>query len=320
VRFRFIAAEKAFHPVSLMCRCLGVTRSGFYAWTERPESAHGRRDRKLRVTIRAAFEQHRRRYGSPRIHHELTDQGERVSRKRVVRLMQAEGLQARRRRRFVRTTDSDHGHPVADNLLARQFTAERPNQRWVADTTEFVVAGHGKVYLAAVLDLFSRYVVGWAIGGVNDRQLTLQALTMAVKRRVPAAGLLHHSDRGCTYASRDYRTALTEAGITCSMSRRGNCYDNAVAESFFATVKTELAEQFASASDAKRELFEYLEMFYNQRRRHSTLGYLSPAAYERQVWGQGRSAAADIGAPPGVTALQGLLLPGLDPISWTLSQ
>lgn len=284
MRFRFIAAEKAHHPVSLLCRCLGVTRTGFYAWTARPESTHGRRDRKLRVAIRAVFEQHRRRYGSPRIHHELTAHGERVSRKRVVRLMQAEGLQARRRRRFVLTTNSDHGHPVADNLLARQFTAERPNQRWVADTTEFLVAGHGKIYLAAVLDLFSRYVVGWAIGGVNDRHLTLQALTMAVQRRMPDGGLLHHSDRGCTYASADYRTRLDEAGITCSMSRRGNCYDNAVAESFFQLLKRERIKRriYASREEARSDVFDYIEMFYNPKRRHGYNDRLSPVEFERR--------------------------------------
>ena len=172
-------------------------------------------------------------------------------------------------------------------MLDRQFTADRPNQRWVGDTSEFLVGSGTKVFVAAILDLYSRYVVGWAVSAVNDRHLTIKALEMAIKRRCPAAGLLHHSDQGCTYASEDYQRWLTTHGITCSMSRRGNCYDNAVMESFFSTVKFELGEHFESGNQAKTALFDYLEVFYNQRRRHSTIGQISPAAYERRAREEG---------------------------------
>ena len=283
MRFRFIAAERAHHTVTILCRCLQVTTSGFYAWCRRPESTHARTDRRLKVLVRASFEESQQRYGSPRVYEDLIEQQEHVSRKRVVRLMQEDGLKARVRRRYKHTTMSDHDRPVADNLLDRKFEAEAPNQRWVGDTTEFVIGTSGKLYLAVIVDLFSRFVVGWAVSAVNDRHVTIKALEMALKRRCPAAGLLHHSDQGCTYASEDYQDALDAHGIVCSMSRRGNCYDNAVMESFFSTVKSELGDQFASNSDAKRELFDYIEVFYNQRRRHSTLGQISPAAYERRT-------------------------------------
>lgn len=229
------------------------------------------------------FEASRQRYGSPRIFEDLVEQKIRVSRKRVERLMREEGLKARPRKRFKNTTMSDHDQPVADNLLDRQFEAARPNERWVGDTSEFVIGGSGKLYLAAILDLFSRYVVGWALSAVNDRHVTIKALEMALKRRCPDAGLLHHSDQGCTYASEDYQAVLAARGITCSMSRRGDCYDNAVMESFFSTVKSELGEHFESHGVAKMELFDYIEVFYNQRRRHSTLGQISPAEYERRT-------------------------------------
>src|SRR5438105_945004 len=283
MRFTFIAARKAEHTVTILCRCLRVTRSGFYAWQRRPESMHAREDRRLTVLVRASFEESKHRYGSPRVHEDLLEQHEHVSRKRVVRLMQEDGLKARLRKRYKVTTMSDHDQPVAANLLARQFEAAAPNQRWVGDTTEFVIGGSGKLYLAAILDLFSRFIVGWAVSAVNDRHMTITALEMAVKRRCPDAGLLHHSDQGCTYASEDYQAVLDAHGIICSMSRRGNCYDNAVMESFFSTVKTELSEHFDSIGEATTELFGYIEVFYNQRRRHSTIGYLSPAVFEQRT-------------------------------------
>jgi putative transposase len=233
--------------------------------------------------VRASFDASRQRYGSPRIHADLIAHAEHVSRKRVIRLMQEDGLEARARTRCKGTTMSDHDQPVAANLLGRRFEAPGPNQRWVSDTTEFVIGGSGKLYLAVVLDLFSRFVVGWAVSAVNDRHLTIKALAMALTRRCPDAGLLHHSDQGCTYASDDYQSVLAANGITCSMSRRGNCYDNAVMESFFSSVKSELADRFDSCGEAKRELFDYIEVFYNQRRRHSTLGQISPAAFERRA-------------------------------------
>jgi putative transposase len=283
VRFRFIAAEKVHHTLSLVCRCLRVTRSGFYAWARRPESTRTQRDRQLKVLVRASFEASDHRYGSPRIHEDLLEQGERVSRKRVIRLMREEGLKARMPKRFVCTTDSDHDLPVAANVLQREFTAAAPNERWVGDTTEFRLGESGKLYLAAILDLFSRFVVGWAISTVNDRHLTLAALTMALNRRYPEAGLLHHSDRGSTYASEDYQRRLDAYGITCSMSRTGDCYDNAVMEAFFSRLKIELADRFDTVEQARRELFKYLEAFYNTRRRHSTLGYISPAVFEERA-------------------------------------
>ena len=269
--------------MTILCRCLQVTRSGFYAWQARPESAHAQRDRQLRVLVRASHEASRRSYGSPRVWEDLVEEGHAVSRKRVVRLMREEGLVARARRRFKTTTMSDHDQPVAANVLDRQFTADQPNQRWVGDTSEFLVGSGTKLFVAAILDLYSRYVVGWALSAVNDRHLTIKALEMAIKRRCPEAGLLHHSDQGCTYASEDYQRWLTTHGITCSMSRRGNCYDNAVMESFFSTVKFELGERFESCGEAKMQLFDYIEVFYNQRRRHSTLGQISPAAFERRA-------------------------------------
>ena len=263
-----------------------------YAWQRRPESTHARDDRRLKVLVRVSFEESKHRYGSPRVHEDLLEQHERVSRKRVARLMREDGLKARLRKRYKLTTMSDHDQPVAANLLDRRFEANAPNQRWVGDTTEFVIgpSSNGKLYLAAILDLFSRFIVGWAISAVNDRHLTISALEMALKRRCPEIGLLHHSDQGCTYASEDYQVLLAAHGIICSMSRRGNCHDNAVMESCFSTVKTELADRFDSCSEAKRKLFDYIELFYNQRRRHSTIGQISPAAYERRAISEGMDA------------------------------
>jgi transposase InsO family protein len=284
MRFAFIAAEKARHTVTILCRCLRVTRSGFYTWLRRPLSARSQRDLVLRTKLRAFHAASHHRYGRPRLWKDLREDGEAVSEKRVRRLMREEGLQGKVPKRFKQTTNSDHDDPIAANLLDRNFTAAAPNQRWVGDTTEFVIGDSGaKLYLAAILDLYSRFVVGWAISAVNDRRLTLKALEMAVQRRCPEPGLLHHSDRGCTYTSEDYQTYLAARGITCSMSRRADCYDNAVMESFFAPVKKEEADRFPSYSEAKMALFDYIEVFYNQRRRHSTLGQISPATFERQA-------------------------------------
>lgn len=265
-----------------MCRVLQVSPSGFYAWRDRPPSARARRDERLRGLIRASHEGSRCRYGSPRVHEDLREQGEAVSRKRVVRLMRLEGLRARARKRFKSTTMREHDQPVAANVLDRNFVADAPNQRWVADTTEFVIGSGGKLYLAAVLDLFSRFLVGWAVSAINDRHLAIKALQMALKRRRPPLGVLHHSDQGSPYASDDYQAVLAAHGMLGSMSRRGDCYDNAVMESWFSTVKHELGERFESCGQAKMELFDYIEVFYNQRRRHSTLGQISPAEFERR--------------------------------------
>jgi len=260
-----------------------VSPSGFYAAQGRPPSARVRRDQQLRVQVRAAHAASRGCYGRPRVWHDLHEAGEHVSQKRVARLMREQGLRGRVRKRFRTTTMSEHDQPIAPNVLARQFAAAGPNQRWVGDTTEFAIGTSAKLYLAAILDLYSRFIVGWAVSAVNNRHLTLRALDMAVKRRCPDPGLLHHSDQGCTYASDDYRTRLEQHGIVCSMSRRANCYDNAVIESWFSTVKSEEAERFESYAHAKEVLFDYIEVFYNQRRRHSTLGQISPAEFERRA-------------------------------------
>lgn len=267
----------------MLCRCLRVTRSGFYAWCRRPESTRARDDRRLRVLVHTSFAAGRGYYGSPRVHDDLLEWHQRVSRKRVIRLMQEDGLKARVRKRYKRTTMSDHDQPVAANLLQQEFTADRPNQRWVGDTSELRIGENGRAYLAVVLDLYSRFVVGWSVSAVNNRHLTIKALDMALKRRCPEVGLLHHSDQGSTYASEDYQAVLAAHGITCSMSRRGNCYDNSVMEAFFSTLKSEVGERFPSHAEAKAELFDYIEVFYNQRRRHSSAGRLSPAEFERRT-------------------------------------
>ena len=283
MRFAWIQTEKATYPLGKLCRWLGVTRSGFYAWQLRPASPRAQEDRRLKVLVHASFTAGRGYYGSPRVHDDLREWEEHVSRKRVISLMQEDGLQARVRKRYKGTTTSEPDQPVAANLLQQAFTAERPNQRWVGDTSELRIADNGKAYLAVVLDLYSRFAVGWAVSAVNDRHLTIRALDRALKRRCPRVGLLHHSDQGSTYASEDYQAVLTAHGITCSMSRRGNGFDNSVMEAFFSTLKSEVGERFPSHGDAKAELFDYIEVFYNQRRRHSSAGRMSPAAFERRT-------------------------------------
>ena len=281
MKFSFIA-EKAELGVTRLCRALGVSKAGFYAWKTRPQSAHDLEDERLKVHVHEIHVQGRSVYGSPRVHRGLKKRGIHVSRKRVARVMQEEGLVGRPRRRIKCTTDSNHDQPVAANLLARDFKAAAPNHRWVGDTTELLTP-NGKLYLAVILDLFSRFVVGWALSAVNDRHLTIKALDMALRRRCPGTGLLHHSDQGSTYASEDYQAVLAEHGITCSMSRRGNCLDNAVVESWNSTLKSELGERFESPADAKAKLFDFIEVFYNQTRMHSSLDYASPAEFERDA-------------------------------------
>jgi transposase InsO family protein len=291
VRFAFIAAEKAAFPVTVLCRILAVSRAGFYAAQARPVPGRARGDAQLAVEIAAIHGESRQRYGSPRVHAELRARGRGVSRKRVARLMRRRGLAARRRRRYRITTDSRHPFPVAANVLARQFTAPAPDAAWVTDIT-YIPTGEGWLYLAVILDLYSRRIVGWAMSDRLTRQLALDALGMALARRQPAPGLLHHSDRGSQYASGDYQTALGRQGIVGSMSRRGDCWDNAVAESFFATLKVELVHDalWPTRAAARTALFDYIEVFYNQQRRHSSLGFLSPLAFERQWHQQYRAA------------------------------
>ncbi len=270
-------------PLGLMCRVLAVSRSGYYAWARRPPSRRTHTDQQLSTAIGAVHAASRRTYGSPRVQAELVAHGWRCGRHRVARLMRAAGLTGHRRRRWRVTTDSRHGHPVAANTLARQFAVARLDQVWVADLT-YVPTDEGWLYLAVVLDLASRRVVGWAMAPRLTRPLALAALEMALRQRRPAGGLLHHSDRGSQYASADYQARLARHGLQVSMSRPGDVWDNAMAESFFATLKTELVHQrhFRTRHEARAELFEYIEIWYNRRRRHSALGYLSPAAYEQQ--------------------------------------
>jgi putative transposase len=291
VRFAFMLAEKATFPVAFMARHLRVSRAGYYAWLKRTESQRAKQDRILTGRIAAIHEGSRRTYGSPRIHAELVAEGMRVGRNRVAKLMRKAGIRARRRRRSVRTTDSNHKLPVAPNRVQRSFSPEAPNRLWAADIT-YLRTLEGWLYLAVVVDLFSRYVVGWAVSETIDRHLVLAALEQAVATRNPGPGLIHHSDRGAQYASLDYQAALAEHGIVCSMSRKGDPWDNAAAESFFATFKAELAEHLDGLPRraARRCVFAYIEGFYNRRRRHSTLGYVSPAEYERKA-GSGAEAA-----------------------------
>ena len=279
MRFAFIEAEKASHEVSVLCRTARVSRSGYYAWMTRPQSKHALEDERLKVLVHQAHLEGRRNYGRPMVHEALKKKGVRISAKRVGRLMCEEGLKGKVRRGFVRTTDSNHSLPVFSNVLNRDFTATGPNQRWVGDIT-YLRTPNGFIYLAVVMDLFSRAIVGWAVSAVIDRHLVIAALEMALKRRCPGPGLLCHSDQGSQYASDDYQKKLDANGITCSMSRRGDCYDNAVMESWFGTLKTELGEYFESPFDAKRLLFDYVEVFYNRKRMHSSLGYVSPAEFE----------------------------------------
>lgn len=283
MKFAFIAVEKASFPVRLLCATLGVSRAGFYASQTRPPAPRTLADERLGLEITAIHAESRQRYGSPRVHAELGARGCCTSRKRVARLMREHGLAARRRRRFRVTTDSRHPFPIAPNVLARQFERAVPDVAWVTDIT-YIPTGEGWLYLAVILDLCSRFVVGWAMSDRITRHLTLDALDLALARRRPPHGLLHHSDRGSQYASGDYQTALAAHGIVCSMSRRGDCWDNAVAESFFATVKVELVHDalWATRAEARTALFEYIEVFYNGERRHSALGYLSPRAFEQQ--------------------------------------
>ena len=281
MKFALIDEEKTRFSICFMCRQLDVSRSGFYAWKIRKPSGHATEDAALTVEIEQAHRASRGRYGSPRIHAELRARGRRTGRKRVARLMRHQGLQARRKRRFRKTTDSRHGFPVAANLLQRNFQTNAPNRIWVTDIT-YVWTRQGWLYLAAILDLFARRVVGWATSQTLETSLCLDALHMALKGRRPPAGLIHHSDRGCQYASHGYRRVLKAHRIVCSMSRKGDCWDNAVAESFFGSLKAELVDEadFANRSEARAAIFEYIEIFYNRQRLHSTLGYKSPVAYE----------------------------------------
>jgi putative transposase len=278
MRFRQIEDQRDNWPVRVMCDALSVSPSGYYAWRSRPESPRKNANRALLVDIQRVHARHRERYGAPRIHAALRAEGQTVSRKRIERMMRHHGIRARVPRRYrVCTTDSKHSLPVAPNLLDQNFVADRPNQVWLADIT-YIPSAEGWLYLAVILDLFTRKVVGWAMRDHMRAELTIAALTMAIQRRRPRAGLIHHSDRGSQYAAGTYRDILRAAAITPSMSRKGNCWDNAPMESFFGTLKTELVHQreYLDRDAARRELFAYIEGYYNRQRIHSAIGYLTP--------------------------------------------
>jgi transposase InsO family protein len=264
-----------------MCTVLSVSASAYYEWEQEQQSAHERRDEELLALIRQLFAEFRGRYGMPRIHAELVKRGHRVSRKRVARLMREGGLRAKSARKYKATTDSKHNLPVAPNLLAREFGAERPDAVWVSDIT-YLWTREGWMYLAVIIDLFSRKVVGWSLRERMTADLVCEALDAAVRLRRPRRGLVFHSDRGSQYASAAFRRRLWRYGMRQSMSRKGNCWDNAVAESFFATLKKELVRDvpFDSRAHARSEVFEYVEVFYNRHRAHSLLGYASPTSFE----------------------------------------
>ena len=282
MKYQFIADHNQVYPVTLMCRVLRVVRSGYYRWRKTPLGKRKMADLILSMHIKDIFEQSRDTYGSYRIHAELIDEGIRCGRKRVARLIRESDLEPKATRRFkVMTTDSNHKLPVAPNLLNRNFTTEGTDQVWLTDIT-YVPTAEGWLYLAAVMDLYSRRIVGWAMSDSLHRQVVIDALQMALTIRQPPPGLMHHSDRGSQYASADYQALLTQFQMIGSMSRKGNCYDNAPMESFFGTFKTELTFHcdYATRNEARLDIFEYIEVFYNRYRRHSALGYKSPAKYE----------------------------------------
>ena len=292
MRFAFVHAEKATHAVRCLCRVMHVTRSGYYAWATRRPSRRQREEGQLTARIRAIHTASRGTYGSPRITEQLKQDGVTVGRDRVARLLRDLGLVGLPRKRFRQTTDSQHQLPVATNVLDRDFDAARPNERWSTDIT-YLWTAEGWLYLAVVLDLFSRRVVGWALQPHLRTTLALDALEMALGRRGPAAGLVHHSDRGCQYAADAYQRVLRAHGVVCSMSRKGNCWDNAVTESFFATLKTELVHRqpWPTRRGIQDAVAAYIEGFYNPYRLHSSLGYVSPNDYERRQARQAQRAA-----------------------------
>lgn len=285
MRFAFIDEHSSTWPVRAMCRVLQVSPSGFYAWRARPESVRAADNRRLLVEVRRLHARHGGRYGSPRIHAALRAEGHGCSRGRIERLMRANGIRALAGRRFrPTTTDSRHHLPIAPNLLEQHFQAAAPNRIWLADIT-YIPTGEGWLYLAAVLDLATRKIVGWSMRDHMRTELTLTALLMAVQRQRPGEGLIHHSDRGSQYAAEAYGKQLAAIGAKPSMSKKGCCYDNAPMESFFHTLKVELVHQrkWATREEAKRDLFAYIEGYYNRARSHSALGYLTPEQAERQA-------------------------------------
>lgn len=288
MKFCFIQEHATEYPVNRMCQVLDVDESSYYKWRKRLPSQHQLQDEVLVEQIQEIYEESWQTSGSPRIHVELRDRGIRCSRKRVARLMREQGCSVKSKGRRVVTTDSRHSDPVAPNLLKQQFEAAEPDQKWLTDITA-IWTQEGWLYLAAILDVCSRRIVGWSMSQQRDEQLVRAAFQMAAGSRHPKAGLLHHWDRGSQYTSLGYQALLKQHGIEISMSRKGNCYDNAMMESFFGTLQEEWVERhrFASRREAKTAIFSYIETFYNRKRRHSALGYVSPVAFEeREVWRQ----------------------------------
>ena len=281
MKYEFIRIHRKEHKVMKLCEVLEVSTSGFYDWLKRPESERSRENRRLTEKIRHYHQQSRAIYGSPKIHEDLVAEGETCSVKRVARLMQKAGIQSKMARKFVITTDSRNTMEAAPDLLQRQFNVDQPDEAWVSDTT-FIATREGWLYLAVILELFSRQVIGWAMGKHNNEELVQDALTMAIWRRGKVKDVIVHSDQGSTYASRGYQKRLKDNTLRCSMARKGECLDNAVAESFFGTLKNELVyhEDYHSRAEARQSIFEYIEVFYNRQRRHASLNYLTPVEYE----------------------------------------
>jgi putative transposase len=282
MRFRFIEERRDKFPVTRMCKVLAVSSSGYYAWRQRPPSAREMANRELYKKIEAVYNENHGVYGSPRIYWELKDQGLACSENRIARLMRLRGLQAKQSKRFKTTTKRNRAHPAAPNLLKRDFTADRPDQKWLADIT-YIATLEGWLYLAAILDLHTRRIVGWAMSDRMTSALTMAALKMALLQRQPQASLIHHSDQGSQYTDQAYQALLKDRGIRASMNGAGSWYDNAPMESFFGTLKSELVHHcvYHTRDEAKADVFYYIESFYNRRRRHSALDYLSPEVYEQ---------------------------------------
>ncbi len=287
MRYLCIDRRRNEYPVRMMCRALKVSRSGYYAWRVRPESERAKTDRELTRIIRRLHEQSNGVYGSPKMRDELADEGYPCGRHKVARLMRKAGLKGCPERRFRVTTQRDPSHPVAANLIEQDFTAKRPNQLWASDIT-YISTHRGWLYLAVVMDLYSRKIVGWSMSRRINRHLAIDALSMAIGARQPEGLLIHHSDRGSQYSSDDYRELLDKQGIQCSMSGRGNCYDNAVVESFFGILKRERVNRvrYRNREEARADVFEYIECFYNRQRRHGYLGNISPTDFEERTGGR----------------------------------
>ena len=282
MKYAFIKSHRTTFSVNLMCNVMEVTRSAFYDWLNRPESVRSREDRQLGEKVKKIHDKSREIYGARRIRQELVEDGEPISRTRVGRLMKQQGLESKSKRKFKATTNSNHGRPVAPNLLDREFLVDQPDTVYAGDIT-YIPTNEGWLYLAVLIDLYSRAVVGWAMSERMTAQLANDALMMAIWKRRPPQGLMTHSDRGSQYASALYQKTIKDHGFICSMSRKGNCWDNAPSESFFHTLKTELTHhrRYQTRQEAKQEIFEYIEVFYNRQRRHSTIGYQTPMGYEK---------------------------------------